>query len=137
VKRVVSRYGHPSERLLRPAIANGYLRIKPQHAKPSLYVHRLVAAAFLGECPRGLEVNHIDGNRINARAENLEYVTRSANNINAVQRRGRGWSPRSKLTSAQVAEIRASSASNPEIAAQYGVSRGVVWRIRTGKSWRL
>lgn len=43
------------------------------------YVHRLVARAFIGK-PQSLhqsEVNHIDGDRSNNTASNLEYVTRA------------------------------------------------------------
>jgi hypothetical protein len=44
-----------------------------------LKVHRLVALAFIGPNPKGLEINHKDGDRLNPHADNLEYVTRSQN----------------------------------------------------------
>ncbi len=48
-------------------------------------VHRLVAAAFLPN-PGGLpEVNHIDGNKANCAASNLEWATRSDNKLHAVE----------------------------------------------------
>lgn len=43
------------------------------------YIHRLVASAFLGECPEGKEVNHKDENKANNRLDNLEYVSKSEN----------------------------------------------------------
>lgn len=42
-------------------------------------VHRLVARAFIGPCPEGKEVNHIDGVPSHNAVSNLEYVTRSEN----------------------------------------------------------
>jgi hypothetical protein len=42
-------------------------------------VHRVVAAAFLGQRPDGHEVRHLDGNRIDCRVANLAYGTRSEN----------------------------------------------------------
>jgi len=41
--------------------------------------HKLVALAFIGERPKGLVINHKNGNRADSRPENLEYVTQSEN----------------------------------------------------------
>lgn len=43
------------------------------------YVHDLVAEAFLGPKPQGLEVCHGDNNTRNNAASNLRYATRSEN----------------------------------------------------------
>lgn len=45
----------------------------------SLYVHQLVWLAFKGEIPKGMTIDHIDGNKRNNKLENLELVTQSDN----------------------------------------------------------
>lgn len=45
----------------------------------NVYIHSLVAEAFLGKRPDKHDVNHIDGNKLNNSVDNLEYCTRSEN----------------------------------------------------------
>lgn len=64
---------------LRALCANidGYYKISmfAGHVRVTTTVHQLVATAFIGPCPVGLQVNHIDGNKTNNNVSNLEYVS--------------------------------------------------------------
>lgn len=50
--------------------------------RKTFQVHQLVAKAFIGECPEGKQVDHIDRNRLNNDVSNLRYVTPSENSRN-------------------------------------------------------
>lgn len=63
------------------ALWNGHRR------KHTMMVHRVVALAFLGPRPQGMEINHKDGNPNNNRASNLEYLTPAQNRQHAVENR--------------------------------------------------
>ncbi len=66
---------------VRPSLrGSGYeaVRLKMDKWK-NYYVHRLVAAMYLGPCPDGMEVNHKDRDKKNNHYSNLEYVTHSDN----------------------------------------------------------
>lgn len=54
-----------------------YMRIQLGNQKH--FVHRLVLEAFVGECPEGMECDHIDRNRSNNRLENLHWTTQEYN----------------------------------------------------------
>lgn len=55
-----------------------------------IMVRRIVAAAFLGPCPEGLQVNHIDENKCNNRVNNLEYVTPKENSNHGTRNKRMG-----------------------------------------------
>ena len=72
------------ERILKPTTAtNGYLRVKLCNGSgkgKGFFVHRLVCEAF-HENPKNKPcVNHIDENKVNNTASNLEWCTYSENN---------------------------------------------------------
>ena len=56
---------------------NGYLRVKL--GSKTYEIHRLVTKFYLGDMPKGLCVNHKDGNKLNNNPSNLEYITISEN----------------------------------------------------------
>lgn len=57
-------------------------------------VHRLVARIFLGPCPEGMQVRHLDGDQLNNAASNLRYGTQSENNYDQVRHGTHPWASR-------------------------------------------
>lgn len=63
---------------LRPAKCRGYLIVN-LFPTGTIAVHLLVARAFVAGERHDLEVNHIDGNKLNCAAPNLEWITHRYN----------------------------------------------------------
>lgn len=110
----------------------------------TLLLHRLVAKAFLGDCPHGYEVNHIDGNRLNNSLSNLEYVTPSQNVRHAYatglnKPRVGELNGCALLTEDKVIQIRSlisQGLKDSAIAPMFGVSRVAVYDVRVRKTWK-
>jgi len=60
------------------------LMVPGRHRRVAL-VHRLVLAAFVGPCPDGMEVRHIDGDSSNNVLENIAYGTHSENELDKIR----------------------------------------------------
>jgi hypothetical protein len=74
--------------VLKPATGkNGYLYVALcRNATPrTRLVHHLVAEAFIGPRPPGLEIRHLDGNGKNNTPGNLTYGTSSENEFDKVR----------------------------------------------------
>lgn len=102
-------------------------------------IHRLVAACFIQEFD-GQEINHIDGIKTNNFVSNLELSSRSDNLKHAystglIKPKVGSKNGRSKLTEAQVKEIRDIAANSGRyygraaLAAKYGVSECTIKEV--------
>ena len=125
----------------------GYMHVClcKDNKKKTFSVHRLVATAFIPNVDRKPEVNHKNGNRVDNRVENLEWVTRSENERHAYDKLGkqpqRYWAgkPRlfaRKLTSEQVKAIRQDQRPSRQIGLEYGVSKTTILNIKKGKQYK-
>ena len=108
----------------------------------TVLIHRLVASAFVPNPKNSPVVNHVDGNKLNNAASNLEWCTYSQNTVHAynhgMNHRGENHY-KSKLSTKQVSDIRlmcASGASDKDVAKLFDVSASTVYLIRTGRNRR-
>jgi hypothetical protein len=109
----------------------------------TVYIHQLVAYAFVGVRPSGWEINHKDGNKLNNCSSNLEYLTRSnnqkhANDIGLKSDRGEGNAV-SVLKNEDVLEIRrlvGLGHTQVSVAKKFGVSFQHVSDIHRRLCWK-
>ena len=97
-------------------------------------VHRLVAVTFLETSDLSLQVNHIDGNKLNNHFTNLEWISNLDNQRHAWQT----GLKQIKLSLSQVSDIKdliKLGRSNTEIAKLYSVDQSLISNIKTGKIW--
>jgi len=107
------------------------------------YIHCLVAEAFIGPKPDGLQINHRDGDKSNNTPSNLEYVTPKENIGHAMETglfdiRGEK-NTRSKYTAEQIENAHslvAGGRQHKEAAAISGVDQGTIESVCAGKNWK-
>lgn len=124
---------------------NGYMRITTQRdgKRGPVYVHRLVALAFVSGYIPGYHVNHINGVKLDNRPENLEWVPNEQNVRHAWKSglcniRGEN-APAARLTPPRVRAIRrliAAGNPNNTIALAAGLSPNTIWKIANGHTWQ-
>jgi hypothetical protein len=124
--------------------SSGYMIVRLSRPRAQFKVHRLVATAFIPN-PTGLPaVNHINSNRADNVAGNLEWCTQ-AHNIRHADQKGRMqrdyWcgrrSPSARLTDQTASQIRELYAggghSHQSLAERFGTNKRTVGRIIAGK----
>lgn len=130
----------------------GYLFVglSKNNKRKLVYVHRLVAAAFLPPSD-GPHVNHLDFDKTNNLATNLEWVTPKQNtdhaiaagkfriaHMNGMTLAINNPARAKKLTIEQVKEIRAACAAGEkqrDIGKRFGIAQGVVSKIKRWAIW--
>lgn len=129
LKPYVGDRGYESVTLCRQSRPAGYL------------VHVLVAVAFIGPCPAGQEVRHGPGGKLDNRASELCYGTRSQNvrdrTRDGQDNRGER-SGHAKLTREAVSDIRARVAageSHRVLAREYCVTFQNISMVVRRKTW--
>lgn len=136
-------------RIMRPAI-RGKRKLYPYLSfdlyvggkARGVFVHRFIAECFIPNPENKPQINHQNGNKLDNRIENLEWVTNSENQKHAFatgaqDKRGEKHHL-AKLTDATVQAIRAESKDGMAqdfLAEKYGVTQPNVSMILSGEHW--
>ena len=134
--------------ILRPALqSNGYLHVdlfKDGKSKIRM-IHKLVAEAFIPNPLNKLEVNHLDGNKLNCHFSNLVWATSSENKRHAISiglQKSGAEHHNAKLTNTQIDFIRKVYIRGDKtfgaraLAKTFGVSKTAIKFIVEGKTYR-
>jgi len=112
------------------------------------YIHRLVAEHFIDNTENEKCINHLDGDKLNNRVNNLEWCSYSRNRQHAYDTglvkpydRGGEKNPSAKLSSKEVFKIRIEynlgGISQRSLALKYGVSQKSIHSIVNNKSYSM
>jgi hypothetical protein len=140
--QVRSHYFEPPKILATFLDKDGYprLHLNRNGKRRGHRLHRLVCEAFHGPSnPLHNEAAHLDGNRANAKADNLKWVSKLENHSHkrhhGTHQAGEAC-PSAKLTEEAVRAIRASRAPYKNLAAQFGVTTHAIEDVKRGRNWR-
>jgi DNA-binding XRE family transcriptional regulator len=129
---------HRDEKKLKPRLRkNGYLYVSLRKDGKTIdyTVHRLVAKTFL-DCIDGMDVNHINGERVDNSLVNLEIVSRSQNILHGMFVNKNG---NAKFTHEQAEEIKSRVAMGErqcDIAKEFNVFKQTINQIIRGTGYK-
>lgn len=124
--------------------ADGYLTFRPSRDGRYSYlkIHRIVAKAFVPNPENKPQVNHLDGDKTNNHASNLEWCTAKENMHHAIRtgliRQDGDQHVNAKLTREEVLTIRnrlVEGCSHRSLAIQHGVTIGTISNIKTKRRY--
>lgn len=154
VKSIAKIISHPQsvtitiyEKIKKSRILGHYLAVSlnkgSRGERKTCLIHRLKAQAFIANPLNNPQVNHIDGNKLNNDISNLEWTDNSGNQEHAIVtglKKSIGENhPKSKLTLAQVKEIRVLISSGEQvrkISKLYGVTESAISGIKYKRNWK-
>ncbi len=118
-----------TNRTLKPNLVRGYHQVKLSKDSKDYckYVHRLVAEAYIPNPNNYPEVNHIDEDKTNNHASNLEWCTHQQNKRHS-----------SKLDESKVQALREACAAGykrKDIAKYFNISTGHLGNVVNGVYW--
>lgn len=132
---------------MKDCLKNGYVKngfVLKDGSQKSYFRHRLVMICFNKvENYEELQVNHIDGNKLNNSLENLEWCTNQENRIHAVKLglaaslKGE-TNPASKLLETQVIDIINDLLNHvpySQICKKYNCSKSTISAIKNKRNW--
>lgn len=134
--------------ILSPSLSksNGYYQVilRRDAQSTTMKIHWLVAEAFLGERKPEMTINHINGNKLDNRVENLEYLSMTDNMHHASEHGlltiGSNH-PQAKLSENDVIEIKRALQNYRrgmilDLARTYNVNKEAIRLIKIGRTWR-
>lgn len=123
---------------------SGYLGVtfSREGKNKTFLAHRLVALSFLQNPDSKKTVNHLDGDKTNNKANNLEWSTYSENHLHRSRSLGLcrgGTHHQSKLSKEDVLKIRElyeKEKDRKKLATQFNVTAATIYYVVTRRTWK-
>lgn len=137
----VRSFKNDGDKILKPIIRSGYpcVVLSRGVVVKNWTIHRLVASVFKGNPLALREVDHVRGDKMDARANSLEYVSSSENKKRAyrlglMDKKGERHAG-ARLKNDQVLDIFYSGKPQYELSRIYMVAQSEISGIKSGKVW--
>lgn len=123
---------------------NGYIQVRVSHKGKiyHCYLHRIIWIYYNGDIPKGLQINHIDGDKSNNTLNNLRLATPSQSKKYAVKSIGcwegvrNGMAKLTKENVLQIRELAITNTTHKDIAESFGMSQSHISDIIHQRSWK-